>query len=119
MKNKPFYHRMGYALAGMREVWRTESSFRTEVYIAMVAAAITMWLRPGWLWSALIALCIALVLAFELINTALEYLIDHVHPDIAPAIKYSKDAAAAAVLMSGFGAIAVGLMMLVSVYLGS
>ena len=118
MKNHPFYHRMGYALHGMRVVWRSEHSFRTECYIAIGAAVVTAALRPGWLWGALIALCAALVLALELLNTSLEYLMDHVHPDIAPAIKHAKDAAAAGVLITGVGAILVGIMMLISVATG-
>jgi diacylglycerol kinase (ATP) len=116
MKNLPFYRRMSHALDGMRVVWQTESSFRTECLIAVVTIAVTAALRPGWLWAAFIAICIAFVLAMELVNSALEYLMDHVHPDIAAAIKHAKDAAAGAVLMAGIGAAAVALFMLASVY---
>jgi len=118
MKNLPFYHRMSHALDGMRVVWRTESSFRTECLIAVIAVIVTIVLRPGWLWAAFIAICIAFVLALELVNSALEYLMDHVHPDIATAIKHAKDAAAGAVLMAGIGAAAVALLMLASVFYG-
>ena len=117
MKNRPFYHRMGYALDGIRMVWRTESSFRTECYIALAVAVVLIVLRPGWLWTALVVLCATLVLALEMLNSALEYLIDHVHPDVAPAIKHAKDSAAAAVLIAGFGSACVGIVMLVSVFL--
>jgi undecaprenol kinase len=99
-------------------VWASERSFRTQVVLAMVAGMVTAGLRPGWLWAALVALCCGLVLALELLNSALEYLIDHVHPSIAPAIKHAKDAAAAAVLMASGTAVVVGALMVLSV-LGS
>jgi undecaprenol kinase len=118
MKNRPFHERLGFALDGIRAVWRSERSFRTQCWCALAAAAVTIALRPGWMWAAIIALATALVLAFELMNSALEYLIDHVHPDIAPAIKRAKDAAAGAVLLASFGAACAGLMMVMATLLG-
>ena len=118
MKNQPFAHRLVYAWDGLRHVWRWERSFRTQVLVALSMAALLIVLRPGWLWAALIVVCIALVLALEMMNSALEYLIDHVHPDVAPAIKHAKDAAAGAVLLASCGAAAVGLMMLVATMFG-
>ncbi len=118
MKNRPFHERLGFALDGIRAVWLSESSFRTQGWCALATAAVTLAFRPGWLWAAIIALSITLVLALELLNSALEYLIDHVHPDIAPAIKRAKDAAAAAVLLASVGAMSVGAMMLMALLFG-
>lgn len=113
-KNQPFQARLVYALAGIKAVWHREASFRTQVGFAAAAAAVVAVLRPGWLWTALIAACVGLVLAFELMNSALEYLIDKVHPEIAPEIKRAKDAAAAAVLVASITALAVGVMMVLA-----
>jgi undecaprenol kinase len=118
MKNRPLSERFGFAFDGLRAVWRSERSFRTECGFAVAAAVVTIALRPGWLWAAIIALVTALVLALELLNSALEYLIDHVHPDTAPAIKKAKDAAAAAVLVASIGATCIGAMMLLAVIMG-
>jgi undecaprenol kinase len=115
MKNLGFHRRLGFALAGIAAIARRERSFRTQI-IAALAAIITMaLLRPGLLWSAVVVLSIALVLALELLNSALEAMIDHLHPDIAPAIKIAKDAAAGAVLVTSAAAIAIGTLMLVAV----
>jgi diacylglycerol kinase (ATP) len=51
-----------------------------------------------------------LVLVAELFNTALESLIDHLHPEIHPAIKIAKDSAAGAVLLLSAGAVIVGII---------
>ena len=118
MKNRHLLHRFGYALDGLRYVWGSERSFRTEIGCALAAGIVLAILRPGWQWAALIVLCVMLVLGCELLNTALEALIDHIHPDVSPAIKHAKDAAAAAVLVSATGSVCIGAMMLLSVVLG-
>ena len=45
-----------------------------------------------------------------LFNTALESLIDHLHPEMHPAIKIAKDCAAGAVLLLSGGAVIVGII---------
>jgi diacylglycerol kinase (ATP) len=115
VKNASFARRIGYAIAGIRVVFRREKSFRTQCALALVALAVTAALRPGWAWAALIGLCIAFVLALELANAALEYLIDHIHPQIAEEIKFAKDAAAGAVLLASLGSAVVGALMVVDV----
>lgn len=115
MKNRPLHERFGFALDGLRVVWRTERSFRTECGCAVAAALVLLLLRPGWQWAALIVICTMVVMALELLNSALEYLIDHVHPDISPAIKHSKDAAAASVLVASCGSVCVAVLMVLSV----
>jgi diacylglycerol kinase (ATP) len=117
MKNRPFRERLGFAAWGVAAAWRRERSFRTQVVLGIAATAITAVLRPGLIWAAAVALSIALVLALELINTALECLVDRLHPETAPEIKLAKDIAAGAVLVASASAIVIGLLMIVSVLL--
>jgi diacylglycerol kinase len=113
-KNRPFRARLGFAAAGIRIVARREKSFRTQLLLGALAAAAAMWLRPGWLWCALLALACALVLALEMVNAALEYLMDVLHPHHAAEIGHAKDAAAGAVLLASGAAAAIGAMMIAS-----
>ena len=55
---------------------------------------------------------VALVLAAELFNTALEHLVDGLHPEEAGFVRVAKDCAAAAVLVLSVAAVVVFLMML-------
>lgn len=114
MKNRPFHHRLRFAIQGIVRVWRRERSFRTQSLCAAVAPALLAMLRPGALWTALIVVSITLVLALELVNSALEYLIDHLHPALADPIRDAKDAAAGAVLLASIAALAAGVAMLAS-----
>ncbi|MDB5693394.1 MAG: diacylglycerol kinase [Alphaproteobacteria bacterium] len=116
-KNRPFRARLGFAAAGIRIVAAREKSFRTQLAFAVGAAAAGALLRPGWLWCALLVLTIALVLALEMVNAALEYLIDQVHPSHAREIGHAKDAAAGAVLLASGAAALIGAMMIASTLL--
>jgi undecaprenol kinase len=111
MKNRPFRQRVGFAVEGLLEAWRLERSLRTQSLMSVFAVVVTIILRPGLLWAAAVALSIALVLAVELINASIEYMIDHLHPDIAPQIKLAKDVAAGAVLIASLGSATVGVLM--------
>ena len=67
----------------------------------------------GWLlWFVLLALAMGLVLTAELLNTALEAVVDLVSPEEHPLAKQAKDVAAAAVLVASLAALAAGVFVL-------
>lgn len=107
MKNQAFLRRLAFALTGIRTAWRTEKSFKIEVVAAVAVTLVLTWLRPAPLWWAIAALTIGFVLATEVVNTAVEGLADHLHPEQHPAIKAVKDCAAGAVLVASIAALAV------------
>ena len=82
--------------------------------MVIVATAI---IRPAPIWWALLALAISMVISAELLNTAIERLADHVHPQFDEEIKTVKDVAAAAVLIASFSAIAVATAFVASLFL--
>jgi diacylglycerol kinase (ATP) len=60
---------------------------------------------------ALLFVCISIVVAAELVNTALEVLIDYAWPERAPMVGRAKDLAAAAVLLAAIGTGVVGILL--------
>lgn len=107
MKNQSFSRRLTFALMGLRSAWRGEASFKTQVAAAAAVLIALLVLQPSPAWWALFAVTVALVLAAELFNTAIESLADHLHPTQDPAIKIVKDCAAGAVLVASIAALAV------------
>jgi len=92
-----------YAWAGIRLAWRDQRNFRLEVYIGAVALGMALWLQVD---LVPVLLLIALVLGLELLNTALEAVVDLVSPNFHPLAKAAKDVAAAGVLVvSGIAAL--------------
>lgn len=108
-KNQSFPVRLRYALHGIAHALRSEHSlqFQAGAFVAaMVGLAV---LRPPAVWWALVLLASALVVAAELLNTALEELADHLNPQEHPRIRLVKDCAAGAVLAAVLGALGVAL----------
>ncbi|QNQ11427.1 diacylglycerol kinase [Sphingomonas alpina] len=109
MKNRPLRDRLGFAVAGWQAAWRRERSFRTQACCAVLAIVALLILRPSPIWWTLIVVTSALVLALELINSALEAVIDRFHPKIHPEIKAAKDMLAGAVLAISVAALIVAV----------
>ena len=102
-------------MGGLRHAFRNERSFRTHVLFAALALIALIVLRPDFIWWAIIGFVAALVLCAELLNSAIEELIDHLHPDMHERVKAIKDMAAGAVLVAAFAALWVGGILIVSV----
>ena len=111
MKNRSLRARIGFAVAGWRAAWARERSFRTQTWCGVLALVILYLLQAPPIWWALVAVTCALVLALELINSALEALVDLLHPAIHPEVKVIKDMLAGAVLAISCAALFAGLVL--------
>lgn len=110
MKGQPFYRRLRFARHGLTQAWRRERSLRTH----LLAATLVLLTRPAAIWWAVLTLTVGLVVIAELLNSALETLLDHLHPQQHPEIGVAKDIAAAAVLIASLVALGVGAAFLFS-----
>lgn len=97
-----------YAWAGVRFAWKSQRNFRLEVYIGALALALALWLQVN---PVPVLLLVALVLGLELINTALEAVVDLVSPNYHPLAKAAKDVAAAGVLVASVIAALIGVLL--------
>lgn len=110
VKNQAFLHRIRFAWSGVRVAVARERSLRTQLLCALGILLLLCWLRPAAIWWALCALASGLVLALELVNTALEQALDRLHPEQHESMRVAKDCAAAAVLCASVAAAIVGLL---------
>jgi len=109
-KNQPFAKRLGNAWRGLVFCWRQEHSFRTHVLLGLMAVVSFAALGVSRIWWALVVLCIGLILAVEAFNSALEALIDHLHPELHATIGRVKDSLAGAVLILSVMAVIVAIL---------
>ncbi len=114
-KGKGFLERLRCAIQGIFIAFRQESSFRFQIAAAVLACLSLFFFHPALFWSALVLIMIALVLAAELFNTAIEHVLDGLHPDEAEFVRIAKDCAAAAVLVLSMASILVFFLMVASV----
>ena len=112
MKNQSFPKKLRNAFSGIRFAWTEERNFRLHVVLGFAALVVFALVRPAALWWALIVLCVALVLAAELVNSAIEALTDHLHPELHPVVGKVKDMLAGMVLVMSIGAAIVAMIAL-------
>ncbi len=115
MKNRPLHQRMGFALSGLRTALATEHSVRTEAAALVAWIGVLCWLQPAPVWWALSILSMVVIIAVELLNSALEAAVDRLHPELHPAIGAAKDMAAGAVFLTVLAGLVVGALTLWSV----
>lgn len=99
---------MGHAWSGLRFAYSGEANFRWHL-LALLVSGIAGWALelPLWKWIALIVIW-GLVLAVELLNTAVEKLADVVQPEHDERIRKVKDLSAGAVLLVAIAATIAG-----------
>lgn len=96
---KQIYQALVWSLRGLRAGWVYEASFRLEIYLGAVLFPLGLWFGHGALER--IALCgsIILVLSAELLNSALEAIVDKVSPEFSELAGRAKDMGSAAVFL--------------------
>ncbi len=110
---KKFLRGFGYAFKGLAHAAKTQLNFRVHLVLAVIAVLLGFVLHIStaeWLW---ITLCIGMVLLTELINTAIELLVDLVSPEYNEKAGRIKDMCAAAVLITAITALVIGLVIFV------
>ncbi|MCU0549325.1 MAG: diacylglycerol kinase family protein [Leptolyngbya sp. Prado105] len=97
-----------YAWMGVSYAFLTQRNFRIHVCLGSIAIGFGLLLRASVVELAVIGLTIGLVLAMELLNTAIESVVDlSVKQTYHELAKIAKDCAAAAVLVSAIAAVLV------------
>ncbi|HEX2083597.1 MAG TPA: diacylglycerol kinase [Xanthomonadaceae bacterium] len=88
-----------WSMQGLRAAWLHESSFRLEVYLLVVLGPLAVWLgRTGVERALLLGSCL-LVLAVELLNSAIEAVIERYGPEFHELAGRARDMGSAAVFM--------------------
>ena len=93
-------HAAGYSWAGLKAAYSGESAFRQEIWLIVVVAPLAFWLGNDWVQIALLLGSLLLVLIVELLNSAIEAVVDRVSFELHHLSKRSKDIASAAVALS-------------------
>ena len=99
-----------FAWNGVLFLFRSQRNAKVQLGVAVLVCAAGFLFGISQLEWVAVLLCIALVLAAEGINTAIESLADALHPEEHPLVGRAKDAAAGAVLLCAIGAAVVALI---------
>ena len=102
----------GYSRLGLRAAWRSEPSFRDEVWLSCLLLPLAFRLGASGVERALLAGSWLLVPLTELLNTAVEVLVERIDPCQHPLSGRAKDLGSAAVLAAMVLAATVWLLVL-------
>jgi undecaprenol kinase len=99
-----------YAMNGLKEVFKSERNFRLHLLSTILVFIVgTLYNITIGEWIAVV-IVVGLVITAEILNTAIEEIINYIKPEIHPAAKRIKDLAAAGVFVSSLTALVVGLI---------
>ncbi len=102
-----------YAGQGVNYAFRTQQNFRIHLIIGAIALSLSVYFQLSAVACSIITLTIALVLVLELLNTALEAVVDlAVGREFHQLAKITKDCAAGAVLIAAIAALLIASVLL-------
>ena len=113
-KQHSFLKRLSYAARGIFGALKRESSFQIQCICALALLVFCLVVRPSLQWCAIFTVTSAVVLGLEMMNTALESILDKLHPEEHAEIGFAKDCLAGAVLFASIGAVIVFAIFIVS-----
>lgn len=90
----------GYSLQGFRAAWQNEAAFREEAMLTIVLTPVALLLPVTGLEKLLLILSLLLLVLVELLNSAVEAVVDRIGPEIHPLSGRAKDLGSAAVLIA-------------------
>ena len=105
-----FRKSFGFALQGFRFAVTTERNIKVMLCGGVFAVVMGIVLQIDLISWAIVLLCCGCVLAAELLNTAIETIVDLVSPEYHPLAGHAKDVAAAAVYVLSFLVAIVGVL---------
>lgn len=89
-----------YSQAGLAAAYRHEEAFRQEAWLALILVPAALFMPVAGLGKALMVGSVLLVLMVELLNSAIEAVVDRISLEHHALAKRAKDAGSAAVMLS-------------------
>ncbi|MDF7651643.1 diacylglycerol kinase [Pantoea sp. Acro-805] len=90
----------GYSWQGLRAAWQHEAAFRQEAMAAIVAIIVACWLDVDAISRVLMIGSVVLVIIVEILNSAIEAVVDRIGQERHPLAGRAKDMGSAAVLLT-------------------
>ncbi|MBQ8829561.1 MAG: diacylglycerol kinase [Burkholderiaceae bacterium] len=94
------FNALRYSKQGFIAAWRTEQAFRQELILACVMLPVAILLPLDWMEKLLMVIAVINVLTVEILNSALEAVVDRFGEEIHPLSGKAKDLGSAAVFLA-------------------
>ncbi|MCG9696989.1 diacylglycerol kinase [Shewanella sp. Isolate11] len=97
---KRVFRATGFSMQGLKQAWQSEAAFRQELVLALIMLPIAVLLDVSNVERILLIMTVLIVLIVELLNSAIEAVVDRIGDEIHPLSGQAKDIASAAVFIS-------------------
>ena len=94
------YYAAGYSLSGIKQCWQHEAAFRQELMFCLLLLPLSFYVTSNLAETALLIMSLFAVLLMELVNSAIEAVVDRIGPEHHELSGRAKDIGSAAVLFS-------------------
>lgn len=88
-----------WSAKGLRAAWMHEASFRLEIWLLLIMFPLGLWLGAGMIEKAILCGSLLLVISAELLNSAIEAVVDKASPEFHELAGRAKDMGSAAVFV--------------------
>lgn len=89
-----------YAMKGLKAAWKYEESFRQQFFVTLIALPLTYFLARSWVEAVLLLGSLMLVLLTELLNSAIEAVVDRISLEHHELSGRAKDVGSAAAFIA-------------------
>lgn len=90
----------GYSLKGLKAAWKSEAAFRQEAIMVIIAIIVAFLLDVQWIERLLLISSMVLIAIVELLNSAIEAVVDRIGTELHELSAKAKDIGSAAVFIS-------------------
>ncbi len=111
MKHRNIIDSFNDAIEGLIHTFRTERNMKVHFFIALLVLAAAIFCGLSRIETIMLFIAITLVLVAEMVNTAIESIIDMVQQEYHPLAKISKNVAAGGVLITAINAVVIGYIL--------
>lgn len=90
----------GYSWQGIKAAYQHEAAFRQELFLSLFLLPLAIWLGGTFFESAVMIACLFIVLIVEILNSAIEAVVDRIGSDHHELAGRAKDMGSAAVFLA-------------------
>ena len=111
LRDKRLVDSFNFAIEGLISALKNEKHMKVHILAAIIIVILAIIINASKVEILIISLSVSFVIITELVNTAVEAIIDLVSPERHPLAKLAKDVAAGAVLVAAINALCVGYLL--------
>lgn len=100
----------GYAFEGLAFAWKKDQNLRIHMIVAIIVVVVSIALKVSTLEKSILGVMILMVISAEMVNSAIEQMVDLITKEHRMEAKLAKDVASGMVFITAFGSVIVGIL---------